>query len=88
MYSVTRDASYTTQPLELLNALGFEKNKILIKDFEINGPDSSSPKGVDNHKFDASDYGTVPTSSADSTGRTSENNQQPGLQLNSDGSEG
>ncbi|EXC13619.1 Brefeldin A-inhibited guanine nucleotide-exchange protein 1 [Morus notabilis] len=82
-----RDASYTTQPLELLNALGFEKNRTLIKDLEINGDDSSSPKGVDNRKFDANDYGTVPTSSADSTGRTSENNQ-PGLQLNSDGSEG
>lgn len=82
MYSLTRDASYTTQPLELLNALGFEKNKTLI-----NRADSSSPKAVDNHHFGVNDNGVGPASNANITGRTPEFNQQSGLQ-SLEGSEG
>lgn len=60
-----RDASYTTQPLELLNALGFENPKnhpLLAGDSEINKGVSSSPTSVDNiqvdnHQFDVSDNG-------------------------------
>lgn len=77
-----RDASYTTQPLELLNALGFVKNKTLI-----NRTDSSSPKAVDNHQFGVNDDGVGPASNADGTGRTPEFNQQLGLQ-SLEGSEG
>lgn len=77
-----RDASYTTQPLELLNALGFEQNKTLI-----NRADSSSPKAVDNHHFGVNDNGVGPASNADGTGRTPEFNQQSGLH-SLEGSEG
>ncbi|XP_034700058.1 brefeldin A-inhibited guanine nucleotide-exchange protein 5 isoform X2 [Vitis riparia] len=60
-----RDASYTTQPLELLNALGFENPKnhaVLARDSEINKGVSPSPKSVDNiqvddHQFDVRDNG-------------------------------
>ncbi|KAF4382922.1 hypothetical protein G4B88_010093 [Cannabis sativa] len=92
-----RDASYTTQPLELLNALGFENNKPLIKDQEINWADSSSPHAADIHQFDANDDGKVPPltpSSVDGAGRThnaaafTDHNQQSGLRVNLDGSEG
>lgn len=45
-----RDASYTTQPLELLNSLGFEISKnqtMLAKSTDVNGSDSLSFKDVD-----------------------------------------
>ena len=60
-----RDATYTTQPLELLNALGFENPKnhaLLAGDSEISKGVSPSPKSVDNiqvdnHQFDVTDNG-------------------------------
>ncbi|XP_057506724.1 brefeldin A-inhibited guanine nucleotide-exchange protein 5 isoform X2 [Actinidia eriantha] len=50
-----RDASYTTQPLELLNALGFETPKnhgVLTRDFELSTGDSPSLKSVENDNGD------------------------------------
>lgn len=55
-----RDASYTTQPLELLNALGFGNPSRE----EVNIVDGISLKSVSqqeakNHKFDVGDHGKV-----------------------------
>lgn len=85
-----RDASYTTQPLELLNALGFEGSMVLVTDSEV---------GTDNHQIDASDNGHVsplpsPSISAHGTrGNPNamvllDHNQEFGLQSILEGSEG
>ncbi|XP_043689203.1 brefeldin A-inhibited guanine nucleotide-exchange protein 5 [Telopea speciosissima] len=50
-----RDASYTTQPLELLNSLGFEnsqKNLGLPMDSEVNISEGQSQMSVNNGKLD------------------------------------
>ncbi|KAK2645141.1 hypothetical protein Ddye_020336 [Dipteronia dyeriana] len=76
-----RDASYTTQPLELLNALGFESPKNLtvsIRDSEVSAGD------VDNHHSGVSDNETVSPLASPSI--SADNNQELGLHL--DGSEG
>ncbi|XP_008242137.1 PREDICTED: brefeldin A-inhibited guanine nucleotide-exchange protein 5 [Prunus mume] len=85
-----RDALYTTQPLELLNALGFENlknNRALIGDLEVNSGDSPSIKsdyeGVDSRRFDVSDNGRNPNASV-----LMDNKQDLGVQMNLDGSEG
>lgn len=47
----SRDASYTTQPLELLNALSFENLRYhegIIRDSEANAADSVTVKSIDN----------------------------------------
>lgn len=87
---VIRDALYTTQPLELLNALGFENlknNRALIGDLEVNSGDSPSIKsdyeGVDSRRFDVSDNGRNPNASV-----LMDNKQDSGVQMNLDGSEG
>lgn len=98
---IIRDASYTTQPLELLNALGFENlknNGVLIRDSEIDVGYSRSPKsvdyeGVDNHQFDSSSDGKVPAlaspgSSAPNAATSIDHNQESGQQMNLDVSEG
>ncbi|XP_024177635.1 brefeldin A-inhibited guanine nucleotide-exchange protein 5 isoform X2 [Rosa chinensis] len=76
-----RDALYTTQPLELLNALGFEnlKNDRTLN-VEVNTGDGASLMpvdydGGDNRQFDANDRN--PNASVES-----------GAQMNLDGSEG
>ncbi|KAM1605801.1 hypothetical protein PS2_026498 [Malus domestica] len=84
-----RDALYTTQPLELLNALGFENlknnNRVLIGDLEVNSGDSPSIKsdydGVDSRQFDVSDNGRNPNAPVLAK-------QNSGVQMNTDGSEG
>ncbi|WRX32521.1 Mon2 [Theobroma cacao] len=90
-----RDASYTTQPLELLNTLGLENPKnpsILIRDLEVQ-------TGGEGYQFDASDNGKIsplasPSAGSDSSTRNSNasvsqyHNQESGLQSNPDGSEG
>ncbi|KAL5850725.1 hypothetical protein ACOSQ4_008738 [Xanthoceras sorbifolium] len=76
-----RDASYTTQPLELLNALGFENPKNLtvsIRDSEVSAGE------VDSHHSGVSDNVTVSPLASPSI--ATDNNQELGLQL--DGSEG
>ncbi|KAK9274482.1 hypothetical protein L1049_021730 [Liquidambar formosana] len=102
-----RDASYTTQPLELLNALGFENPKnqlVLTKDAEVNTIDNLSLKSVynlqvDSYHPDATDNGKIsplgsPIVGADGTVRypntavMMDQNQEMGLQINLDGSEG
>lgn len=48
---MARDASYTTQPVELLNALGFENSKnhsVSSRDFEISTSDVPSLKSDEN----------------------------------------
>ncbi|CAN6541337.1 unnamed protein product [Malus baccata var. baccata] len=80
-----RDALYTTQPLELLNALGFENlknnNKVLTGDLGVNSGDSPSIKsdyeGVDSRHFEV-DNGRNPVLVK----------QNSGVQMNTDGSEG
>lgn len=91
-----RDASYTTQPLELLNALSFENQKspsVLVMD-------SGAITGdvADSRQFDISDNGKLSAlavpSSAYSVGENlnasvlPDNTQESGLQSNLDGSEG
>uniref|UniRef100_A0A2P2KPC1 Brefeldin A-inhibited guanine nucleotide-exchange protein 5 n=4 Tax=Rhizophora mucronata TaxID=61149 RepID=A0A2P2KPC1_RHIMU len=52
-----RDASYTTQPLELLNALGFENSKrptVLVTDSDVDTGD-----GVDHHQSGVLDNGKI-----------------------------
>ncbi|GKV00013.1 hypothetical protein SLEP1_g12776 [Rubroshorea leprosula] len=92
-----REASYTTQPLELLNALGFDSPKnpsVVIRDLEVH-----TDGGVDTHQLDKSDNGKIsqpahPTISDNATSSTinasvsEEHNQDFGLQSNMDGSEG
>lgn len=96
-----RDASYTTQPLELLNALGFENAK---NHTEMNTADNLSLKSidngqVDNHHPDASDNGKMsplgsPGIGVDGTVGTPnasvllDRNQEIELQSNMDASEG
>ncbi|KAL3744597.1 hypothetical protein ACJRO7_013808 [Eucalyptus globulus] len=66
-----RDATYTTQPLELLNALGFENLKnhtALTKESEVNVGDIASSQTLDNgevydHQLDVND-GTPKSTSA------------------------
>ncbi|KAM1425844.1 hypothetical protein TB2_017769 [Malus domestica] len=80
-----RDALYTTQPLELLNALGFENlknnNRVLTGDLGVNSGDSLSIKsdyeGVDSRHFEV-DNGRNPVLVK----------QNSGVQMNTDGSEG
>ncbi|KAM0975057.1 brefeldin A-inhibited guanine nucleotide-exchange protein 5-like [Malus sylvestris] len=80
-----RDALYTTQPLELLNALGFENlknnNRVLTGDLGVNSGDSPSIKsdyeGVDSRHFEV-DNGRNPVLVK----------QNLGVQMNTDGSEG
>ncbi|OAY54181.1 brefeldin A-inhibited guanine nucleotide-exchange protein 5 isoform X2 [Manihot esculenta] len=91
-----RDASYATQPLELLNALSFENQKspsVLVMD-------SGAITGdvADSRQFDISDNGKLSAlavpSSAYSVGENlnasvlPDNTQESGLQSNLDGSEG
>lgn len=78
---INRDASYTTQPLELLNALGFEKPKNLsvsIRDIEVSAGE------VDNRHSGVSD--NVTASPLASPSVAADNNEEMGLHL--DGSEG
>lgn len=71
MILTDRDATYTTQPLELLNALGFENLKnhtALTKESEVNMGDIASPQILDNgevydHQLDVND-GTPKSTSA------------------------
>ncbi|GAV73997.1 Sec7 domain-containing protein/DUF1981 domain-containing protein/Sec7_N domain-containing protein [Cephalotus follicularis] len=79
-----RDASYTTQPLELLNALGFENLK--NHNMEAN-------MGGGANKFDPSDNGKVvpqTTVGADGTAASGllNHNVEPGSPVHVDGSEG
>ncbi|KAM7275135.1 hypothetical protein ACFE04_017001 [Oxalis oulophora] len=78
-----RDASYTTQPLELLNALGFENpnNHVVLKDAEVNASDGAN-------QLDVGETGKA-SPRANGTGSPSflDHNQEP-AQVNSDGSEG
>ncbi|KAL5572269.1 hypothetical protein UlMin_021866 [Ulmus minor] len=71
------DASYTTQPLELLNALGFENNKAFL---EVNLRDGSSPATPVSPSNDSNGIARTP--------KLVDANQQSGLQMNFDGSEG
>lgn len=48
---ISRDASYTTQPLELLNVLSFENLRnhgSIISDSEGNAGDSGTTRSIDN----------------------------------------
>lgn len=63
--SFLRDASYTTQPLELLNALGFEKSS----HDEVNIVGGTSLRSVSlkeakNHHLDVGDHGKVSPASS------------------------
>ncbi|KAJ7955363.1 Brefeldin A-inhibited guanine nucleotide-exchange protein like [Quillaja saponaria] len=87
-----RDATYTTQPLELLNDLGFDKLKNqggLVRDSEVNAGDNGT---VDNHQFDIGENGKVSSlaysnTNADGTPRNpiassspGDHNEEAGLQ--------
>ncbi|GAB4845824.1 Brefeldin A-inhibited guanine nucleotide-exchange protein 5 [Ancistrocladus abbreviatus] len=80
------DASYTTQPLELLNDLGFEYPS---KSTGIGGfpAKPTSSELVDNPHFDTSDDADVP-SGAEMMSDSRHNNQDSGARWKSDGSEG
>ncbi|XP_022754739.1 brefeldin A-inhibited guanine nucleotide-exchange protein 5 isoform X2 [Durio zibethinus] len=90
-----RDASYTTQPLELLNALALENpsnSSILIRDLKVH-------TGGEVYQIDSTDNGKIsplssPSVGIDSSTRTTNSsvsqyhNQESGLQSIPDGSEG
>lgn len=81
-----RDASYTTQPLELLNALGFENPSHA----EVNIVDGISLKSVSqqeakNHQFDVGDHGKAsPVASPRGESITRNPIEESGLQITSD----
>jgi guanine nucleotide-exchange factor len=86
---IIRDASYTTQPLELLNALGFDSAS--LKSFEN--------EEVDGHTFDVRDNGNVhllpsPNTGPDGTAGNPnaavplDHYRESGSQSNVNGSEG
>ncbi|XP_057949137.1 brefeldin A-inhibited guanine nucleotide-exchange protein 5 isoform X2 [Malania oleifera] len=96
-----RDASYTTQPLELLNDLGFEhpRNRTLLtRDTEVDTGDTSSLKSVNiervgSHQVDA--VGGENISPIDTASSKNQNasvmpnpDHEQGLQINLDKSEG
>lgn len=89
-----RDASYTTQPLELLNALGFENpqnHTMLTRDLEFTAGDSPSlmsadSEPLDNHQRNASDGGNAYALSSPETANPNlsvipENNQETQLSV-------
>ncbi|KAL1193725.1 Brefeldin A-inhibited guanine nucleotide-exchange protein 5 [Cardamine amara subsp. amara] len=81
-----RDASYTTQPLELLNALSFEnpkKNVVLTGDIEADASDSPRDRSPD----DIKDNGKVSAQSSPRIG-THGTSLESGTHPKSDGSEG
>lgn len=83
---VARDASYTTQPLELLNALSFEnpkKNLVLTGDIEADASDSPRDRNTD----DVKDNGKVSAQSSPRIG-THGTSLESGAHPKSDGSEG
>lgn len=83
---IIRDASYTTQPLELLNALGFDSASLKSFDNEE----------VDGHTFDVRDNGNVhllPNSPDGIAGNPNaavplDHYRESGSQINVNGSEG
>lgn len=82
-----RDASYTTQPLELLNALGFENPS----HDELNIVDgtslkSSSQHEAKNHHLDVGDHGKVSPVPSPRVAEiiTRSHNEESGLQITSD----
>ncbi|KAL1089404.1 hypothetical protein V6Z11_D07G019200 [Gossypium hirsutum] len=83
-----RDASYTTQPLELLNALGLENpmNPSILRDLKVH---------TDVYQFSSTDNGNIsPLASLSSSTRNTnasvsqDHNQDSALQPIPDGSEG
>ncbi|CAH2065526.1 unnamed protein product [Thlaspi arvense] len=79
-----RDASYTTQPLELLNNLSFDnpkKNLVLTEDID---DASDSPRVDHNHPDDDKDTGKASAQASPRIGAS----QESGIQPKSDGSEG
>jgi guanine nucleotide-exchange factor len=82
-----RDASYTTQPLELLNALSFDnpkKNLVLAGDIEADASDS--PR-VDRNPDDIKDNGKVSAQASPRIG-THGTSLESGIPPKADGSEG
>ncbi|CAN1290784.1 Brefeldin A-inhibited guanine nucleotide-exchange protein 5 [Linum perenne] len=88
-----RDASYTTQPLELLNAVDFENSnsQALIVDSEVNPGDDTGE-----HQLDANEFGreSPKTISRSASGNVNDElvflnqSQEPGLQNYVNGAEG
>lgn len=95
-----RDASYTTQPVELLNALGFENSKnhrVSSRDFERSTSDVPSLKTVENeaighhqHVFnDVGDtYALASPDGMDGTVKNPDPNQETVQAIDLDGLEG
>jgi guanine nucleotide-exchange factor len=86
---IIRDASYTTQPLELLNALGFDSASLKSFDNEE----------VDGNTFDVRDSGNVHLLPSANTGPDAtagnlnaavrlDHHRESGSQINVNGSEG
>lgn len=90
----SRDASYTTQPLELLNALSFENLRNhggIIRDSEAYAGDSVTNKSNDNevvsgHQLDLNDNGKL--SPLTSSNTNADGVEESVLQMNLDQSEG
>ncbi|WOK99061.1 brefeldin A-inhibited guanine nucleotide-exchange protein 5-like isoform X1 [Canna indica] len=86
-----RDASYTTQPLELLNSLGFENSKnqpLLSKDFD--GKDGDSPfKNINHNKMEGGVTLGGETADGEASGsiistNPKDDNQESNIQTNLD----
>ncbi|KAK7291769.1 hypothetical protein RIF29_07169 [Crotalaria pallida] len=89
-----RDASYTTQPLELLNALSFENLRNpggIIRDFEGNSSESVTDKPIDSetgngHQLDVNDNGKLSRLASSNT--NADGAEGSALKSNLDQSEG
>lgn len=85
-----RDASYTTQPLELLNNLGFENtkhHKVLTRD--LDSP-SRVPAGsyLSNHNDTVYENGSIVGREASANGISLDPNQEIVRSMDMEGSEG
>ncbi|XP_051121206.1 brefeldin A-inhibited guanine nucleotide-exchange protein 5 isoform X2 [Andrographis paniculata] len=86
-----RDASYTTQPLELLNNLGFEStkhHKVLTRDFDPTSPGAGSGDSLSNHHDSIYSNGNAVGKDPIIDEIAHDHNQEIGRPVDTEGSEG
>lgn len=84
-----RDATYTTQPLELLNDLDFEKSRnksMLTRNLDVTSSDQPSQTSSGSGRFDIVDNGN--TNASVSTSADGDGSQKIGHPMEVEGSEG
>lgn len=86
-----RDASYTTQPLELLNNLGFENTKhhnVLIRDLDSPSRVPAGSSHLSNHKDTVYENGSIVGRDASVNGIPPDTNLEIVRPVDMEGSEG